>query len=62
MLRFLDSEDKPRTVVGVLDKESSPGLVFNDAAGTARAILMLTPAGPSLNLVDKDKNVVWRAP
>jgi hypothetical protein len=62
MLRFLDSSDMPRTVVGILDKESSPGLVLNDSGGTSRAILMLTPAGPSLSLVDKEKNVAWRAP
>jgi hypothetical protein len=61
-LRFFDAGDKPRAVLGMLEKENAPGLVFNDAAGTGRAFLMVSPSGPTIDLVDAGKKVVWRAP
>jgi len=61
-LRFFDAGDKPRAVLGMLEKENSPGLVFNDASGTGRAFLMVSPNGASIDLVDASKKVVWHAP
>jgi len=55
-LRFFDAADKARAVLGIVEKESSPGLVLNDGAGTARAILMLTSEGPGMDFFDKNKN------
>jgi len=60
-LRFFDAADKSRAVLGIVEKESSPGLVLNDEAGTARAILMLTSEGPGMNFFDKNKARIWTA-
>jgi hypothetical protein len=60
-LRFFDASDKARAVLGIVEKESSPGLVLNDGAGTARAILMLTSEGPGMDFFDKNKTRIWTA-
>ena len=60
-LRFFDAADKARAVLGIVEKESSPGLVLNDGAGTARAILMLTSEGPGMDFFDKNKTRIWTA-
>jgi hypothetical protein len=59
VLRFFDASDKARAVLGIVEKESSPGLVLNDPAGTARAILMLTAEGPGIDFFDKNKVRIW---
>jgi hypothetical protein len=61
VLRFFDSSDKARAVLGILEKESAPGLVLNDSAGSARAIVMLTTEGPGIDFFDKDKVRIWSA-
>jgi hypothetical protein len=60
-LKFFDASDKTRAVLGVLEKESAPGLVLNDGAGISRAILMLTPEGPSLDFFDTNRVRTWFA-
>ncbi len=54
VLRFFDSSDRARAVFGIVDKESDPGLALNDINGRARAILMLTSDGASLDFFDKE--------
>jgi hypothetical protein len=61
VLRFFDAADKARAVFGILEPESSPGLVMNDAAGTARAILMLTADGPGFDFFDRNRVRIWTA-
>ena len=61
VLRFFDASDKARAVLGILEKESSPGLVLNDGSGVARAILMLTSEGPGMDFFDKNKTRTWTA-
>jgi hypothetical protein len=61
VLRFFDSADKARSVLGLLEKEGSPGFVLNDEAGVARAIMMLTSDGPNLELFDRNRNRIWFA-
>jgi hypothetical protein len=62
VLRFFDASDRTRAVVGILERENAPGLVFNDPSGTGRAFFMLSPSGPNIDFVDRDKRVVWHAP
>jgi hypothetical protein len=62
VLRFFDSNDRPRAVLGMLETENAPGLVFNDPTGMGRAFFMLAPNGPTIDLVDAGKKVLWRAP
>jgi hypothetical protein len=62
MLRFLDSSDKARAAMGLLENEGTPGLTLNDADATPRVLFMLPPAGPSLTTLDMDRNVSWHAP
>jgi hypothetical protein len=61
VLRFFDASDKARAVMGILEKESAPGLVLNDGSGVARAILMLTSEGPGIDFFDKNKTRIWSA-
>jgi len=61
VLRFFDMSDKPRAVLGMLENEGA-GLTLNDAAGSARAILMQTPNGWGLDFLDQNKGVIWHAP
>lgn len=61
VLRFFDATDKVRAVLGIVEKESSPGLVLNDEAGIARTILMLTAQGPSMEFFDQNRQRVWYA-
>ncbi len=61
VVRIFDGADKPRAVLGMLEKENTPGLVLNDGAGAARVMLLLFPRGPGLEF-RSDKDVVWRAP
>jgi len=60
-LRFFDSADRARAVLGILEKESAPGLVLNDDTGAARAILMLTGDGPGIDFFDRARNRTWSA-
>jgi hypothetical protein len=61
VLRFFDAADRARAVLGILETESSPGLVLNDSAGVARAILMLTSEGPGIDFFDANKIRIWKA-
>ncbi len=61
VLRFFDPSDRARAVFGIVEKESSPGLVLNDEAGVARAILMLTPQGPGMEFFDQNRQRIWYA-
>lgn len=61
VLRFFDASEKARAVLGIVDKESAPGLVLNDAAGNPRSILMLTQEGPGLEFFDKNRVRIWSA-
>jgi hypothetical protein len=61
VLRFFDGGDKARAVLGLLEKEGSPGLVLNDEAGAARALVMLTSDGPNFELFDRARNRIWAA-
>jgi hypothetical protein len=61
VLRFFDGADRARAVLGILEKESAPGLVLNDSAGTARAIMMLTAAGPGIEFFDQNRVRTWVA-
>jgi len=60
-LRFMDASERPRAVLGVLEKESAPGLVLNDGTGASRAVFMLTPEGPGLDFFDKNRTRIWSA-
>lgn len=61
VLRFFDASDRARAVFGILEKESAPGLVLNDSAGIARAILMLTSDEPGLEFFDQKRVKIWSA-
>jgi hypothetical protein len=61
VLRFFDADDKARAVLGIVDKDSAPGLVLNDASGNARSILMLTQEGPGMEFFDKNRARIWVA-
>jgi hypothetical protein len=60
-LRFFDATDLARAVLGIVDKDSTPGLVLNDNTGIARSILMLTPDGPGLEFFDQNRVRIWSA-
>jgi hypothetical protein len=62
VIRVFDSQDKPRAVLGLLEKENTPGLIFNDGGGVSRVRLLLSPRGPGLEFLAGDNNVVWHAP
>jgi hypothetical protein len=62
VLRVFDAADKPRAVLGLLEKESTPGLILNDVGGVSRVTLLLSPRGPALEFLGGDKGVLWRAP
>jgi hypothetical protein len=62
VVRFFDANDKPRAVLGLLEKENAPGLALNDLSGASRVLLMLTQGGPSLDFLDQNRGVTWRAP
>ncbi len=61
VLRFFDPSDRARAVLGIVDKDSAPGLVLNDSDGNARSILMLNPEGPGLEFFDKNHVRIWSA-
>lgn len=61
VLRFFDPSDRARAVFGIVEKESSPGLVLNDEAGVARTILMLTSQGPGMEFFDQNRQRIWIA-
>jgi hypothetical protein len=61
VLRFFDPSDKARAVLGIVDKDADPGLVLNDSGGNSRAIMMLTPEGPGVELFDKNHMRIWSA-
>jgi len=62
VLRFFDASDKARAVLGIVDKESAPGLVLNDELGIARSILMLTAErGPNIEFFDQNRSRIWTA-
>jgi hypothetical protein len=62
-LRFLDSSNRARAVLGILADVNAPGLVFNDPNGTLRASMILNQNGPGIALFDGGgKAPVWRAP
>jgi hypothetical protein len=61
-LRFLDSSDSARSVLGMMEGDGSPGLVLSGSDGASRAVLTVTPSGPTLDLIDKGKNLAWKAP
>ncbi len=61
VLRFFDPSDRARAVFGIVEKESSPGLVLNDDGGVARVILMLTSQGPGMEFFDKNRQRIWYA-
>jgi hypothetical protein len=61
-LRFLDSSDSPRSVLGTVEADGTPGLILSGPGGSARAALTVTPGGPTLELSDKEKNLAWRVP
>ncbi len=61
VLRFFDDADRVRAVLGILEKESAPGLVLNDTAGRARAIMMLTGEGPGIEFFDQNRVRTWVA-
>ncbi len=62
VVRMFDTQDRTRAVLGMLEKENTPGLVLNDAGGTSRVRLLLSPKGQGLEFLGSDKSVVWRAP
>jgi hypothetical protein len=62
VVRMFDSSDVPRAVLGLLAKEGTPGLTLNDASGNSRVILMLDPKGPSVDFLDEQKKLLWKAP
>ncbi len=62
VLRILDDKDTPRTVLGLLEKEGTPGLVLNQGDGSPRVLLMLSGNGPGLDFLSSDKTVLWKAP
>jgi len=61
-LRFLDGADKTRAVLGLLEKEKTPGLALNDGSGVPRLIMMLTAGGPTLDIIGENKDRLWHAP
>lgn len=61
-LRFLDTSDRARAVLGILADVNAPGLVFNDPNGTLRASFLLSRSGPGIALFDGSNAPVWRAP
>lgn len=61
VLSFFDGADRARAVLGLLEKEASPGLVLNDEAGVARAIMMFTSGGPNFELFAGARDRIWSA-
>ncbi|MBZ5496663.1 MAG: hypothetical protein LAP85_09685 [Acidobacteriia bacterium] len=61
VLRFFDASERARAVLGIVDKDSAPGLVLNDSAGVARAILMLTAEAPGMEFFDQNRVRTWYA-
>lgn len=61
VLRFFDASDKARAVLGIVEKDSAPGLVLNDSAGVARTILMVTADGPGMEFFDQNRVRIWSA-